>query len=214
MKTSNEYSFMIADDYSVIRQGVSVVIKKIFFNAKIYKVGNRVDLFKILSEVKIDLLILDVNFSDSWSFDILSKSKVIQPDLKVLMFSSYDENIYAMQYLDAGASGYLNKLSSENEMKNAINIMITSGRYLTQNLKNRILNSYIKKQPTNPIDFLSKRECEVARLLVKGYCNGEILEMLNIKKNTVSTFKNRIFEKLEVTNIVDLIKLFDYYYHK
>lgn len=119
-----------------------------------------------------------------------------------------------MQYLDAGASGYLNKLSSENEMKNAINIMITSGRYLTQNLKNRILNSYIKKQPTNPIDFLSKRECEVAQLLVKGYCNGEILEMLNIKKNTVSTFKNRIFEKLEVTNIVDLIKLFDYYYHK
>ncbi|MFH6968696.1 LuxR C-terminal-related transcriptional regulator [Flavobacterium sp. FlaQc-28] len=117
-----------------------------------------------------------------------------------------------MQYLNAGASGYLNKETSEEEMKNAINSMMLSGKYLTQNVKDRILDSYITKKPTNPLDLLSNREIEVAQLLIKGYGNLEILELLNIKKTTVSTFKNRIFEKLEIDNLADLIRFFQLYY--
>lgn len=198
MKSSNSYSFLIADDHSVVRQGVSLIIKELFLNAAIYMAGNFKDIFSKLNEVKIDLLILDVNFPDGNSINVLSEIKAIQPDIKILIFSAYDENIYAMRYLNAGASGYLNKETSEEEMKNAINSMMLSGKYLTQNVKDRILDSYITKKPTNPLDLLSNREIEVAQLLIKGYGNLEILELLNIKKTTVSTFKNRIFEKLRL----------------
>ncbi|MEG0851400.1 response regulator [Flavobacterium plurextorum] len=212
MKSSNSYSFLIADDHSVVRQGVSLIIKELFLNASIYMAGNFKDIFSKLNEVKIDLLILDVNFPDGNSINVLSEIKAIQPDIKILIFSAYDENIYAMRYLNAGASGYLNKETSEEEMKNAIDSMMLSGKYLTQNVKDRILDSYITKKPTNPLDLLSNREIEVAQLLIKGYGNLEILELLNIKKTTVSTFKNRIFEKLEIDNLADLIRFFQLYY--
>ncbi|MCD0471842.1 response regulator transcription factor [Flavobacterium sp. JAS] len=212
MKSSNSYSFLIVDDHSVVRQGVSLIIKELFLNAGIHMAGNFKDTFKILKEVKFDLLILDVNFPDGNSINVLAEIKAIQPDLKILIFSAYDENIYAMRYLNAGASGYLNKETTEDEMKKAINSMISSGKYITQNVKDRILDSYISKKPTNPLDLLSNREIEVAQLLIKGYGNLEILELLNLKKTTISTYKNRIFEKLEIDNLADLIKFFQLYY--
>lgn len=210
----NSYSFLIADDHSVVRQGGSLIIKEMFLNASIYKAGNFKDILNVLKEFKIDLLILDVSFSEGNSISVMSEIKAIQPDIKILMFSVYDENIYAMRYLNAGASGYLNKEISEDEIKYAINSMISSGRYITQNIKDRILDCYISKKPANPLDLLSNREIEVAQLFIKGYGNLEILELLNIKKTTVSTYKNRIFEKLEIDNLADLIKFFQLYYEK
>lgn len=209
---SGNYTFLVADDHSVVRQGVSLIIKELFLNAIIYKAGNFKETFDILKETKVDLLVLDVNFPDGNSINVIAEIKAIQPDLKILIFSAYDENIYAMRYLNAGASGYLNKETTEDEMKNAINTMISSGKYITQNIKDKILDSYISKKPTNPLDLLSNREIEVAQLLIKGYGNLEILELLNIKKTTVSTYKNRIFEKLEIDNLADLIKFFQLYY--
>lgn len=208
---SNNYSFLVADDHSVVRQGVSLMIKELFSNALIHKAGNFKDTLHLLNEEHIDLLILDVNFPDGNSINIIAEIKAIQPDIKILIFSAYDENIYAMRYLNAGASGYLSKETSEEEMKRAISSMILSGKYITQNVKDRILDSYISKKPTNPLDLLSNREIEVAELLIKGYGNLEIIEHLNIKKTTVSTYKNRIFEKLEIDNLADLIKFFQLY---
>jgi DNA-binding NarL/FixJ family response regulator len=130
------------------------------------------------------------------------------------MFTAYDESIYAMRYLNAGASGFLSKGCNENEIKHAIKSMMVSGKYVTQNIKDRILDSYISKTPINPLEKLSVREVEVARLLIKGYGNLEISELLQIKKTTVSTFKNRVFEKLEIDNLAALIELFQVYFEE
>jgi DNA-binding NarL/FixJ family response regulator len=211
MKPNQQYSFLIADDHSIVRQGVSLLIKELFFNVKIFHAGSFKETLKITSENKIDLLILDINFPDGNSLSIMSEAKAIQPEMKILIFSALDEDIYALRYLNAGASGYLNKGSSEDEMKQALKSMMISGKYITQNIKDRILDSYISKKPINPLEQLSNREVEVARLLIKGFGNLEIAEMLNIKKSTVSTFKNRIFEKLEIDNLADLIDFFNLY---
>lgn len=212
MKSSNSYSFLIADDHSVVRQGVSLVIKELFMNVGIHMAGNFKETFKLLKEIKFDLLILDINFPDGKSINVLAEIKAIQPDLKILIFSAYSENIYAMRYLNAGASGYLSKVTTEDEMKKAINSMILSGKYITQNVKNRILDFYSSKKPANPLDLLSNREIEVAQLLIRGYGNLEILELLNLKKTTISTYKKRIFQKLEIDNLADLINFFQLYY--
>lgn len=211
MKSANSYSFLIADDHSVVRQGVSLIIRELFYNAEIYTAGNFEDVFSRLKEVKVDLLILDASFPDGNSINVLSEIKAIQPDIKILIFSAHDENVYAMRYLNEGVSGYLNKETTEDEMKNAINSMILYGKYITQNVRDKILDSYITKKPANPLDLLSNREIEVARLLIKGYGNLEILEFLNLKKTTISTYKNRIFEKLQIDNLADLIRLFQLY---
>ncbi|MDD5151727.1 MAG: response regulator transcription factor [Flavobacterium sp.] len=211
MKSSNNYSFLIADDHSVVRQGVSLLIKDLFLSAKIHQVATFKDILKVLKESNIDLLVLDINFPDGNSLNIISEIKSIQSDIKILIFSAYEEDIYAMRYLNAGASGYLNKGSSELEMKQALNSMMISGKYITQKIKDRILDSYISRAPINPLEKLSNREVEVARLLIKGFGNLEISDFLQIKKTTVSTFKNRIFEKLEIDNLAALIELFHLY---
>ncbi|MEN9909379.1 MAG: hypothetical protein RLZZ540_2528 [Bacteroidota bacterium] len=211
MKLSNNCTFLITDDHGIVRQGISMLINELFLNPKIYMSGNFKDTFKIVNETKIDLLILDINFPDGNSINIIKDIKNIQPEIKILIFTAYNEDVYALRYLNSGASGYLNKGSSEEEMKQALTSMILSGKYITQNVKDRILDSYISKSPINPIEQLSNRELEVARMLIKGHGNLEISDLLNIKKTTVSTFKNRIFEKLEIDNLAALIELFRLY---
>ncbi|MBK9224541.1 MAG: response regulator transcription factor [Flavobacterium sp.] len=211
MKSTSTPTFLIADDHSIVRQGISLLIKELFFNAKIYQSGTFKETLKVLKDTKIDLLVLDINFPDGNSLNILSETKTLQPGLKILIFSAYEEDLYALRYLNAGASGYLNKGSNEDEIKQALQSMMVSGKYITQNIKDRILESYISKKPLNPLEQLSNREVEVARLLIKGFGNMEIAELLQIKKSTVSTFKNRIFEKLEIVNLAELIDLFQLY---
>jgi len=211
MKSTSTPTFLIADDHSIVRQGISLLIKELFFNAKIYQSGTFKETLNVLKDTKIDLLVLDINFPDGNSLNILSETKTLQPELKILIFSAYEEDLYALRYLNAGATGYLNKGSNEDEIKHALQSMMVSGKYITQNIKDRILESYISKKPLNPLEQLSNREVEVARLLIKGFGNMEIAELLQIKKSTVSTFKNRIFEKLEIVNLAELIDLFQLY---
>lgn len=214
MKLSNNCTFLIADDHSVVRQGVSLVVKELFSNAVIHTAGSFKDTLKVVKETKLNLLILDINFPDGNSINIIPEVKSIQPELKILIFTAYDESIYAMRYLNAGVSGYLNKGCTEDEIKQAVKSMVTTGKYITQTIKDRILDSYISKTPVNPLEKLSIREVEVARLLIKGYGNLEISELLQIKKTTVSTFKNRVFEKLEIDNLATLIELFQLYFEE
>lgn len=211
MKPANHYTFLIADDHSIVRQGVALLIKEMFFNAKIYHSGTFRETLKLLGEIKVDLLVLDINFPDGNSLNIISETKATQPDLKILVFSAYDEALYALRYLHAGASGYLNKGCDEAELKQALQTMMVSGKYIRPSIKDLVLDSYISKKPLNPLEQLSDREIEVARLLIKGFGNMEIAEMLQIKKSTVSTFKNRIFEKLAIENLAELIDLFQLY---
>ncbi|MEM0543773.1 response regulator transcription factor [Flavobacterium sp. j3] len=214
MKLSKNFTFLIADDHSVVRQGFSLVIKELFPTAEIQTAGSFKEVIQMVKVAKIDLLILDINFPDGNSLSIIPEIKMLQPELMILICTAYDESIYALRYLNAGASGFLNKGCTEDEMKYAIKSMITTGKFLTPTVKDRILDSYISKTPINPLDKLSIREVEVARLLIKGYGNLEISELLQIKKTTVSTFKNRVFEKLEIDNLAALIELFQLYFEE
>lgn len=211
MPPSNNYSFLIADDHSIVRVGVSTIIKEIFSNTKIYTTGKFIEILSILKQININLLILEANFPDGNSINIITTIKTIRPEIKILIFSAYDENIYAMRYLKAGASGYLNKESSEDEMKHALQTIISTGKFITQNIKDKILNSYFTKNVENPLILLSNRETEVAHLLIKGYSNLEISALLNIQKTTVSTYRIRILKKLKIDNLADMIKIFELY---
>lgn len=212
MKTAEHLTFLIADDHSVVRQGLSLLIRELFPKAKIQTAGTFRDTLEVLNTTDPDLIILDISFPEGNSINIIGEIKSICPDSKILIFTAYDEDIYAMRYLNAGASGFLNKGSNETDIKQAIKSMMVSGKYVTANIRNKILDSYMAKTPINPLEKLSAREIEVARLLVKGYGNLEISELLQIKKTTVSTFKNRVFEKLSIDNLAALIELFQLYF--
>ena len=214
MNTTKKYNFISADDHSIVTQGMSFILKDLYNGATVYQIESFSEIIKVLNSTTIDLLILDINFPDGNSLNLLPTLKKIQPDLKILIFSGYDEDIYAVRYLSAGANGYLKKLSSEEEIKHAIKTVMISGKYTSKNIQDKIMDSYILKKPSNPLEQLSNREIEIAKFLVDGRSNIDISKSLNIKKTTVSTYKNRIFEKLSIDTLSGLIQIFQLYYTK
>ena len=207
----SKFTFITADDHSVVTKSLSFIMKELYSNATIHELNNLTDVVEKLNTTPIHLLMLDVTFPDGNSLAVIPKIKKIQPNLKILIFSGHDEDIYAMRYLQAGADGYLHKLSTEDEIKMAINVVMTFGRYLSRNIQEKLTNNYIFKKPQNPLEQLSNRELEIARLMVEGYGNIEICAALDLQKSTVSTYKNRIFEKLQIEHISELIHLFNLY---
>lgn len=209
MEEQKEYSFIIADDHSIVRQGVAFLLSNKYKQACIYQAANFSEIIKKINITPIDLVILDINFPDGTSLNFIPTIKKNHPNVKILIFSAFDENVYATRYLNAGANGYLEKLSSDDEIIEAIDAVLCTGRFVSRNVQDKIMNTYILKKPVNPLEQLSNRELEIAKLMVEGNGNIEICSILHIQKSTVSTYKNRIFEKMEIDNLSDLIQLFN-----
>ncbi|PKP14805.1 MAG: DNA-binding response regulator [Bacteroidetes bacterium HGW-Bacteroidetes-23] len=214
MEFNQEINFLLADDHTVVRQGMSMIVKELYENATVFQVENFVTILEVLKNHPIDVLILDINFPDGNSITIVPEVKKLYPNIKIMIFSAFDESIHALRFFNAGANGYLNKLSEEEEIKQAITTLVNEGKFISAVTKEKILNSYLLGKKINPIEHLSGREIEIARLLVKGYGNLEISNALNIQKTTVSTYKKRIFEKLQIDNLASLIELFTFFNEK
>ncbi|MEY4011043.1 MAG: hypothetical protein RIT22_167 [Bacteroidota bacterium] len=212
MKRTTPYCFLIADDHSIVRNGLALVIRSTFEDAFIYQAGTFNEIQSFVTEIKIDFLILDISFPEGSVLRMLPGLKALQPNMKILMFSSFDEEVYALRYIKAGADGYLSKLSTPEVIQQALKTMIREGKYTSDSIKDKIVDSYMLKKPDNPLEELSHREMEIATLLVKGYGNLEISNELDLKATTVSTYKTRVFEKLNITTLPALIQKFDLYH--
>jgi DNA-binding NarL/FixJ family response regulator len=209
--TSMQPIFLIADDHSIVRNGLSILIKEIFTQTVVFHAGNFNEINDQLDRNEIDILILDISFPEGSSLSILAEIKERFPDIRILIFSSFDEEIYALRYLKAGADGYISKLSTPQQIEEAINGIIKNGKYTSNKIRDKIMDSFLLNTSDNPLENLSPREMEIATLLVKGFGNLEISNTLHLKATTVSTYKTRVFEKLELTNLSDLIQTFNLY---
>jgi DNA-binding NarL/FixJ family response regulator len=199
---------LLVDDHLVVRAGVSLVLKEHIKDLIISNAESFYQAIAVLKEHVFDLVILDINIPGGKNCEMISDIRAIQPDIKILVFSANEEELYATRYILSGANGYLNKLSSEEKIKFVVTTILETGKYIPSEIVNKIIEATLNKTPINPLDVLSKREFEIAQLLVSGYGNLEISNKLNIQMSTVSTYKNRVFEKLSLTNIVELIDLF------
>lgn len=209
MKT--KFNIITADDHIVVTKSLKLILKDLYQDAVIYELISLKDVVKTLHSNTIDLLLIDFTFPDGNTLNFLPVIKTIQPNIKILIFSGLDEDIYALRCINAGVNGFLSKLSNEEEIKFAITSVINTNKYFSKNIQEKILNDYILKKTTNPLDQLTNRELEVLGLIVDGYKNSEIASCLNLQKSTVSTHKNKIFEKLNITNIPDLIRIYSLY---
>lgn len=205
-------TFLLADDHSLIRQGIVFLLEEMEINCNIIHAST---LKKILESVEanpIDIAIIDAHFPDGNSLSILSEIKKIRPETKILIFSGMDENTQSLKFINAGANGFLSKLSEEDVVKDAIMKMIQEGEYISLATQALLVNSFRNRKLINPLFSLTERELEIAEMYAEGMGNLEIANKLDIKQNTVSTIKKRIFDKLDIDNIVELIALMKDHY--
>lgn len=203
---------LVADDHGIVRMGLVQIIKQLRPHAHLSEVDDYKSLSSLISHENFDLAILDVNMPNGTLQQAIDFIKFKQPELKILIFSSQDENLYALRYLKMGADGFLNKLSSKENIDDALTAMLQKGRFMSEEVKDSILSGTLNNQSTtSPLESLSNRELEIANRLVEGLPLKELSNRLNLHTSTISTYKNRVFEKLKIHSIPDLVEVLRMY---
>ncbi|MFD2542364.1 response regulator [Lacinutrix gracilariae] len=196
---------LVVDHHPIIRKGLDLLF---ITSSNIQVVGsldNGEAIFEFLNKNKVDIIISEIDLPKLNGITALRRLNKEYPDVKVIMFSAQPEEVYAMNTIKAGASGYLCKTANIITLKEAILKVYGGGIYLSNNLAQRLAIGKRVSRSGNFYKKLSTREIEVLKLISSGRKNKEIAKELNINEKTVSTYKARLMKKLNVTNIVDLI---------
>lgn len=192
-------NILLADDHAIIRNGLEILVSNNSNHFTFFHASNKSEIFDNLSANPIDLIILDLNFEEGSSLPWIQEIKTAYPQVKIIIFSSFDESVYKNRVLSLGASAFVSKLTNPEEIVQIVE------QILNTNVKFIKINNSSKLSLLN---ILSNREMEIALLLTKGFGNLEISNILSIKSTTVSTYKQRIYDKLEIDSLADLIETF------
>jgi DNA-binding NarL/FixJ family response regulator len=195
----------LADNHPVVHFGVKSYFKDHDEISIIANVGNFLMVRDMLLTKEIDVLVLDLELEGLSSiFEVKSILKTF-PKTKIIIFSDLSEQIYAPNAIKAGVSGFISKKEKLETLGQAI-IKVNQGKIImNENVKKNL--ALIAKQNKNERLYrkLSNREVEVLRYLSDGKKNNEISKILGLNEKTISTYKLRLLQKLNVTNLVDLV---------
>lgn len=196
-------TFLIADDHEIVRRGLRLLIADFYPGAQILEAYNGDSAIAQLKQYKCTLVILDVQMPNTNSFDLLEYIVKFHPDTKVLVFSMSSETLYGKRFIKAGANGYLSKDASVDDVKKAIETVLSGRRYISADL----MDAFVGEVENNPFTTLSDREFEIAKLLLTGISINEIATQIHLQPSTIGTYKARVFEKLNISNILQLKEL-------
>lgn len=197
---------VIADDHAIVRGG----LKQIFAMVPDFEVvGEAVNGSEVLDCLRLapfDLLLLDLNMSGISGADLIKRVKAHRSDLPVLVLSMHNEPQVAARMLRAGAAGYITKDCEPDILLAAIRKVAANGRYIAPELAEKMVFDVTSTGQRLPHSLLSNREYEVFDLLISGKSVNEIATQLAISNKTVSTHKVRLMEKMNLSNMADLLR--------
>lgn len=198
-------NILLADDHVIIMDGLRSLIARLAPEAHVTQVSDLDALLAYLTHTEVQLVICDINMPGANHFGIVKQIKSVRPHTKLLMLSAYSPGLYAQRYLQEGADAYLNKNVPTEEIGNAILALLQGEAGVGIEEPDETVEP---AAGTSPLAALSNRELEVAQLLTEGNGILEIANLLQLHTNTVSTYKARIFEKMNVASIPELVVLF------
>ena len=197
---------LIADDHAVLRNG----LKQLFgLETDITVTGeaaNGAEVLRLIGEQAFDLLLLDMTMAGQSGTELIRQIKAFNADLPILVLSMHKVSQVALLALRAGAEGYITKDSETESLLDAIRKVADGGRYIDPTLAEEITFDTAFPEQEPPHLHLSSRESEVLRLLVDGSNVNEIAQQLSLSNKTVSTYKARIMEKMDIHNVADLVR--------
>lgn len=200
-------NIVICDDHKIVREGLSKIIDS-FPDIKIIAddVASGEELMQRLRKVQPDLIVLDVSLPGRSGLEVLKQIKIIYPEIKVLVLSMYPEDQFAIRMLKAGASGYLHKDSEPEVLIDAIRTIHNGGEYLSPAITKLLYREMSSKNQDLPHRALSDREYEVFLAIGEGKPNNQIAAQLSLSAKTISTYRSRILNKMNMENNSDMIK--------
>jgi two-component system, NarL family, invasion response regulator UvrY len=199
-------NFLITDDHAVVRRGLRDILKDVYPKASFYEAGDGHQAISILSRQPIDVVLLDISMPGRNGLETLKQIRAQAIKSPVLVLSMHSENQYALRALKAGASGFLSKETAANELVTAIQKLLSGKVYVTSTVAEKLAARFGKKSGNDPLEDLSDREMEVMILLASGKAISEISDELSLSNTTVSTYRARLLDKLNLKNNAELTK--------
>ena len=197
---------LITDDHTVVRRGIRQILEDDDRISHVQEAGNGKELFERLKEQLFDVILLDISLPGRSGLDLISEIKKIQQSASILVLSIHSEALYAIKALKSGASGYLTKTSAPEELLSAICKVSRGERYISPSLADRLADNLISDTEKPLHQLLSPRELDVLRLFAEGNKIVQIAAALSLSPKTVSTYRERLLEKLKLHTTSDLIR--------
>jgi DNA-binding NarL/FixJ family response regulator len=165
-----------------------------------------VEALALITQQHWDAVVLDISLGSSSGLELLHAIRQLRPRLPVLVLSMHGEQQYARRAFQAGASGYIMKNSPSVELATAIHKVVRGGKYVSARLGEALVANFDPTATVLAHERLSQREFEVLRLLASGKTVSEIAEMLSLSDKTISTYRGRILEKLQLKTTAELVR--------
>jgi len=204
----NDFTVLIVDDHEIIRRALKDLITSFWPGVKII-VATTIKQALLMQAQLPRLIIMDINLPGVNTITTIAQIQSVYPDTKIMVFSSLNEEIYAIPIIKSGVSGFVSKQASESEIVTAITAILAGTRYVRPNVRESVLSKMFENDVEHPFTILSGRELEIAGLLRLGIGILEISKQLNLKAGTVSTYKIRIFHKLKINDVIALAAKMD-----
>jgi two-component system invasion response regulator UvrY len=199
-------SILVADDHTVVRRGLRQVIADECDGAMVEEASTGQGVLDAVQRQDWSVVILDINLPDKNGLDVLKELKAMRPQLPVLVLSHHAEAQYAARAFKAGAAGYLTKESASEELAIAIRKVRAGGRYVSPSFAEQMAGHLTGEVDTLLHHALSDREHLVLCQIARGKAVSQIADELALSVKTVSTYRARLLEKLQLTNNAELMR--------
>jgi DNA-binding NarL/FixJ family response regulator len=194
----------IVDDHAMVRAGLRQFFADQIDFSVVAEASNGREALDIVRKGDVDVMVMDLSMPDSGGVDALVAIRARAPDLPVLILSGFPEEHYATTLLRQGASGYLNKDCDPEEVVKAIRTVARGRKYITAGVAERLADTLTGDGDQLPHEQLSERELQVFLRLAKGETIGQLAVGLSLSVKTVSTYRTRIMEKMQLASNSDL----------
>ena len=209
MNTQGKVRILIVEDHEVFRLGIKELINH---EPDLHVCGEADDVQKaweLIREMSPDMAVVDITLKTSNGLDLIKDISTSRTDMKVLVLSMHDELLYAERSLQSGAQGYIMKQETSKSIIKAIRHILQGNIHVSESIMSNLLNRVRTGQDSfekSPVDHLTDRELSVLRLLGEGKSTGDIAQEMHLSVSTISTYRERIKEKLQLKNAAELVR--------
>jgi two-component system, NarL family, invasion response regulator UvrY len=196
---------LIADDHAIVRKGLIELLKEAFSGLKTFEAVNSVEAMDIISREQLDIILLDISMPGRNGMETLKQMRSQGVKTPVLMLSMHPEDQYAIRALKAGASGFINKETANEELLTAIQLIRNGKKYIPSAIAEKLIDAQDLGEKAAH-ELLSDREMQVLEKIASGKTVSEIADELSLSVNTISTYRTRLLEKLSLANNAELTR--------
>lgn len=197
---------LIADDHDIVRKGLKLILMERYPDGFFLEAGDGEELVAKAKEMDWDIIISDISMPHKTGLQALKEIKEIKPQIPILILSIYSEDLYATRAMKMGAHGYVTKDLAEEELVKAIETVLQGKKFISPTVAEKLANSLVNEVADISHKNLSDREMDVFKLLAEGQSIAAIAQLLSLNASTVSTYRSRILEKMNMKSNADIVR--------